>query len=44
MSNASIINALPVWLWNFFLDFEGVDLSYYGIKRKLLGSSKLPNL
>ncbi|XP_039138207.1 receptor-like protein EIX1 [Dioscorea cayenensis subsp. rotundata] len=45
MSNASIVDALPLWFWNFSLDIGRIDLSHNEIKGKIpAGSSKLTNL
>ncbi|KAH7690702.1 Non-specific serine/threonine protein kinase protein [Dioscorea alata] len=45
MSNASIVDALPLWFWNFSLAIEDIDLSHNEIKGKLPEvSSKLPDL
>ncbi|KAH7690693.1 Non-specific serine/threonine protein kinase protein [Dioscorea alata] len=45
MTNTSIIDALPVWFWNFSSNIENVDLSHNEIRGKLpVGSAKLTNL
>ncbi|XP_039119834.1 receptor-like protein EIX2 [Dioscorea cayenensis subsp. rotundata] len=45
MSNARIMDALPVWFWNFSSNIENVDLSHNEIRGKLpAGSAKLTNL
>ncbi|XP_039137106.1 receptor-like protein EIX2 [Dioscorea cayenensis subsp. rotundata] len=45
MSNASIVDTLPLWFWNFSLAIEDIYLSHNEIKGKLPEvSSKLPNL
>ncbi|XP_039138196.1 receptor-like protein EIX2 isoform X2 [Dioscorea cayenensis subsp. rotundata] len=45
MTNASIVDTLPLWFWNFSLDIEAIYLSHNEIKGNLPEvSSKVPNL